>query len=150
MGAGAVIGGLITASSGGPTPRRLVAVMAGFGTVIIALSVMPSIVLACIVMPFVGAGSVAVIALSNATLQLNSTSALRGRVMSLFAVALMGSTPIGGPTIGAIAEHTNPRVALAVGGIVALAAATYGWRHIPTDLSGVRHQTDHARLTAAT
>ncbi len=67
------------------------------------------------------------ISLSNATLQLNSDPQLRGRVMSLFSMSLIGSTPIGGPIVGWIGDHISPRVALLVGGVAALAAAGYGF-----------------------
>ena len=79
-------------------------------------------------LPFVGAASVATIALSNATLQLNSDAQFRGRVMALFSMALLGSTPIGGPIAGWVAEHFSPRVSLLIGGVAAMSAAVYGWR----------------------
>ena len=43
-------------------------------------------------------------------------SGMRGRVMALYAIAFLGTTPIGGPLVGWIAQVANPRVALAVGG----------------------------------
>lgn len=130
MGAGAVVGGLVVAGSGMPTPRRLVLVAASFGVFVCVLAVMPSLALACVVLPFVGAASVGTISLSNATLQLSSDPTLRGRVMALFSMALLGSTPIGGPIVGWIAEHFSPRVSLMLGGIAALAAAAFGWRSL--------------------
>jgi MFS family permease len=51
---------------------------------------------------------------------------MRGRVMALWTVAFLGSTPIGGPLIGAIGEHVGPRWALVVGGIAAFVAAGLG------------------------
>lgn len=133
MGAGAVFGGLVVAASGVATPRRLVIVAASFGSLVCGLAVMPSIVFVYLLLPFVGAASVAMIALSNATLQLNSDPHFRGRVMALFSMALLGSTPIGGPIVGAIAEHANPRLSLFIGGLAALTAAVYGWRNLRTD-----------------
>jgi MFS family permease len=130
MGVGAVIGGLFIASSGPPTPRRLVVVASGFGVVVGLVAVMPTIGLVYAVMPFVGAASVATISLSNATLQLNCDAKFRGRVMSLFSVALIGSTPIGGPLVGWLGEHVSPRFALLVGAAGALAAAGYGWSQL--------------------
>ena len=78
---------------------------------------MPTIRFVYLTMPLVGAASVAMISISNATLQLHSDPTLRGRVMSLFSVALIGSTPIGGPLVGLIGDHGGPRYALLVGGI---------------------------------
>ena len=130
MGAGAVVGGLVVAAAGPPTPRRLTFLGALFGVFVGLVAVMPSIVLVFALMPIVGALSVSVIALSNATLQLNSLPALRGRVMSLFSVALIGSTPIGGPIVGAVAEHGSPRLALLLGGVAAVVAAAFGWTQL--------------------
>jgi hypothetical protein len=53
--------------------------------------------------------------------------------MALFSMALLGSTPIGGPIVGAVAEHADPRLSLLIGGLAALAAAAYGWRNLRTD-----------------
>ncbi len=127
MGLGAVVGGLVVASSGPPTARRLVAVAGTFGSLVLLVAVMPTIGLVFVVMPFVGAASVAVISLSNATLQLNSDPKLRGRVMAIFSMALIGSTPIGGPLMGWIGENISARVSLLIGGSAAIVAALYGW-----------------------
>lgn len=125
MGIGAVVGGLLVASGGPPSGGRLVAVAASFGVSVIAAAIMPTIGLVYIVMPFVGAASVAVISLSNATLQLNSAPHLRGRVMAIFSMAILGSTPIGGPLMGWIGETVSARVSLLLGGFAAVAAALY-------------------------
>ena len=135
MGAGAVVGGLVVASSGVATPRRFVMVAATFGLLVCALAAMPTLVAAYAVLPLVGAASVGTISLSNATLQLNSDPRFRGRVMALFSMALLGSTPVGGPIAGWIAEHFSPRVSLLLGGVAALGAAVYGWRMLARDAS---------------
>lgn len=130
MGVGAVVGGLAIAAFGSPTAQRLTVTAASFGVTVALVAVMPSIIAVYVLMPFVGAASVAVIAMSNAMLQLNSAPALRGRVMALFSMALIGSTPIGGPIVGWIGEHVSPRVSLAVGGAAAILAAAYGWQSL--------------------
>jgi MFS family permease len=130
MGIGAVVGGLVVASSGEPTPARLVAIAIALGITVSAVAFTPTIALAYVVMPLVGAASVAVIALFNATLQLNSAPELRGRVMALFSMSLVGTTPIGGPIVGYLGEQVSPRFALLVGGVAALAAGWYGWANL--------------------
>src|SRR5208282_3474761 len=70
-----------------------------------------------------GAASIAFIATANATLQLRADPAMRGRVMALYAIAFLGSTPIGAPLVGWISDTTSPRVALLVGGVATLAAS---------------------------
>jgi MFS family permease len=126
MGVGAVMGGLVVAASSPPTPTRLIVVAAAFGATVLLAAAMPTIGLVYATMPLVGAASVATIATSNTTLQLHSEPHLRGRVMSLFSMALIGSTPIGGPIVGWIGDHAGPRWSLVVGGLGALAAAAYG------------------------
>ncbi len=127
MGLGAVVGGLVIAAGKPPTPQKLVMVAAAFGSTVLLIAVMPTITAVYVVMPFLGAASIGMISLSNATLQLNSDPQLRGRVMSLFSMSLIGSTPIGGPIVGWIGEHIDPRASLLVGAFAAIFAASYGW-----------------------
>ena len=60
-----------------------------------------------------GAASVMFIATANSLLQLNSSGAMRGRVMALWAIVFLGSTPFGAPLIGFLAEQYGARFALA-------------------------------------
>ncbi len=127
MGAGAVIGGLVTASRGKTGLRALSIAAVVFGLAILATSVSPVLALAYAAMALVGWGSVSFLATGNTTLQLGSDPSMRGRVMALWAVAFLGSTPIGGPAIGWVIAQTNARVGLAVGGVSCLLAACLGF-----------------------
>jgi MFS family permease len=122
MGVGAVIGGLYTASRKREASGLLVKAACLFGFVILVAAVMPTFHLAVAAMVLVGACSIGFTSLGNSTLQLESAEAMRGRVMALWTVAFMGSTPIGGPIIGWIGEHVGPRWGLAVGGSAAIFA----------------------------
>ena len=62
---------------------------------------------------------------------------MRGRVMALWTVAFLGTTPVGGPIIGFIAENAGPRWALSLGALAALSAAGLGATAL-TRLSRVR------------
>jgi MFS family permease len=73
----------------------------------------------------VGAASVIFAASVNSFLQLAVAPHMRGRVMALYSVVFLGSTPVGGPLMGWIAGVASPRAALALGGLVALAAAVW-------------------------
>jgi MFS family permease len=64
--------------------------------------------------------------MSNSTLQLAAEPHMRGRVMSLWAVAFLGSTPIGGPIAGAVSEHFGGRAGLALGAVACLVGAGLG------------------------
>ena len=62
----------------------------------------------------------------NSTLQLAVEPAMRGRVMALYSVVFLGSTPIGAPLVGWLAEVAGPRAGLALGAAAALVAAIGG------------------------
>jgi hypothetical protein len=51
---------------------------------------------------------------------------MRGRVMALYSVVFLGSTPIGAPLVGWIAQVAGPRAGLALGAVAALVAAAGG------------------------
>jgi MFS family permease len=55
---------------------------------------------------------------------------MRGRVMALYAMAFLGTTPIGAPLVGAIAQWSDPRVAILTGAVATVVAAgLLMWRH---------------------
>ena len=56
-------------------------------------------------------------------MQLAVTPAMRGRVMALYSMVFLGSTPIGAPLVGWLAEVAGPRAGMALGACAALAAA---------------------------
>jgi MFS family permease len=136
MGVGAVVGGLYTASRGTGSPQRLISAALLFGGAVLMTAVAPSLPLALLALVAVGFCSIGFTSLGNATLQLATSAEMRGRVMALWTVAFLGSTPIGGPLIGAIGEHVGPRWALALGGVAAMVAAGLGagvFRRQPED-----------------
>jgi MFS family permease len=128
MGAGAVVGGLITAAAGRRRPTALATTAVAFGTVQLAAALAPRLWLTLALLVLVGAASISFLALGNATLQLASAPEMRGRVMALWGVAFMGSTPVGGPLMGWIGEHLGPRYALGLGGLAALLAGMVAYR----------------------
>jgi MFS family permease len=123
MGAGAVVGGLYTAHRSNPSTHLLAVIGLFFGAMIVAVSLAPTTLVAIILLVPMGAASISFIATNNATLQLRSDPAMRGRVMSLNAIAFLGSTPIGAPLVGYVSDVTNPRVALIMGGVATLVAS---------------------------
>ena len=120
MGVGAVVGGLISAARPRPRARALCLAAIGWGLAILAASAAPSLPLELAAMLFVGYGSITFNSLAKTTLQLAAEPAMRGRVMALWALAWLGSTPIGGPIVGWIGQAVGPRWALVVGGLPTL------------------------------
>lgn len=127
MGIGAVIGGLYTASRKGGRPQLLVISAALFGGSVLLASFAPNLAFGAIAMTIVGFCSINFTSLGNVTLQLSARPDMQGRVMALWSVAFLGTTPIGGPIMGAVGEHLGARIALVAGGIAALAAAGLGY-----------------------
>jgi len=127
MGVGAVVGGLAVASRSVTGTRALVWSATIFGAVILLAAAAPNLIFATVAMTFVGAGSVGFLAIGNATLQLSAAPMMRGRVMALWAVAFLGSTPIGGPVAGYVCQHFGGRAGLLLGGVSCLVAAAGGW-----------------------
>lgn len=123
MGIGAVAGGLLVAHRSRPTERLLSGIGVGFGVMLVGVALAPTEPLALVALVGMGVCSIAYVSTSNATLQLRADPAMRGRVMALYAIAFLGSTPIGGPLVGWISDVSSPRVALLVGALATLAAA---------------------------
>ena len=123
MGAGSVAGGLFSASRKVVGAHEFVLWAFLFGVSICITAAMPSLGLAVVAMGFVGFFSICLSSIGNTMVQLESASHMRGRVMSLWTMALFGSTLLGAHIIGFIGEHLSPRYALAAGGIAALVAA---------------------------
>jgi MFS family permease len=130
MGLGAVLGGLVIATRSRATPRLLVGSSLALGVAIGLAAAAPNLGLVVLAMVPVGVASTAFIATSNALLQLGASSEMRGRVMALFALVFLGSTPIGGPLVGWIAERFGPRASLGVAAVAAVLAGLAGLRRL--------------------
>jgi MFS family permease len=133
MGIGAVGGGLVSAARGKTGSRPMVITAFAFGAVILAAALAPTLPVEFAALGLVGFASVSFLAMANSTLQLGAAPQMRGRVMSLWSVAFLGSTPIGGPIVGWITSMEGARVGLAVGGVSCLVAALFGllaMRHV--------------------
>ena len=120
MGAGAVIGGLISASRSRPRARSLCLAAIFWGIAITLAAIAPSLPLELAALVFVGIGSITFNSYAKTTLQLAAVPAMRGRVMALWFLAWQGSTPIGGPLVGWIAQEMGARWSLVVGGVPTL------------------------------
>ncbi len=125
MGAGSVLGGLIAASRAQVAPHEFVMSALLFGVSIVVTAFMPSLPFAVLGMFFVGLFSINLTSVGNTMVQLASSPEVRGRVMSLWSMAIFGSTFIGAPAIGYIAEHFGGRWGLATGGIAAIVGGLY-------------------------
>ena len=120
-------GALITARLTSITIKHLVVASLAFGMTMLALAATPNAASAFPVAVLVGLTSIAFMASSTAIVQVRADPAMRGRVLALQAMVFIGSTPIGGPIMGAICDRYGARSGLAIGGVAALVTGVYGW-----------------------
>ena len=120
MGTGAVFGALFVASRAHARGTLLFATGMAFGVSMCVASAAPSLGLFIALLLAVGAGQISFLATCNSLLQLRSDPVMRGRVMAVYTIALLGSTPIGGPLVGWVSEEFGPRWGFALGGIATI------------------------------
>ena len=133
MAVGSVAGALATGARGAVSDRLLVGSALSFGIFALLAASAPTLPVAVAMLIPLGGASVMFAAGVNSALQLRTAPAMRGRVMALYSVVFLGSTPIGGPIAGALSELAGPRAGLALGGAAALAAGIGGWRAFGSD-----------------
>jgi MFS family permease len=122
FGVGSLAGSLyMAARATRPNPRRLCILAVVLGVVSFALAFAPNLTVAAVVIAPLGFAGIAFAITGNSTLQLTSAPDRRGRVMALYTVIFLGSTPIGGPLAGWAGQHISARFGFAAGGAIAVA-----------------------------
>jgi MFS family permease len=120
MAIGSVGGALLSGARNRVTPRLLVGAAIAFGLAETVVALAPALWLQVGALVVLGAISVTFTASAQSTIQLTVEPALRGRVMALYSVVFLGSTPIGAPLVGWLAEAAGARLGLLVGAAAAL------------------------------
>jgi predicted MFS family arabinose efflux permease len=141
-GVGSVIGALMVAATAHqPNKGRLALLLQlGFALLLVAFGLSRLFPLSLVILFFSGAAIVSVIALYSSLVQLTTTDAMRGRVMSIFMLAFRGGMPLGNIIAGYVAERWSITRALTVNGILlAIVAITFIARR--TDLDSVHGDT---------
>jgi MFS family permease len=111
------------ARRGRPTRLLLVGSVAAFGLLSFAAAAAPSMLVEALFLFPIGAASLAFVATANSTMQLASEPGMRGRVMSLYGLVLLGSTPPSGLLSGWLAGQFGPRSIMLLSGVSCVAAA---------------------------
>ena len=127
MGIGAVVGGTVTARRARVSAVGLSRSAIGWGLAILAAAVAPNLWSEYALLLLVGYGSISFNSLAKTTLQLAAAPAMRGRVMALWSVAWLGSTPIGGPIVGWVGQNLGARWSLVVGGVPTIVVGVLGY-----------------------
>jgi MFS family permease len=127
LGLGAFIGAIAMANrQTEPTLRRLAGFSAAFGVFLAVAGWAPTFVLALISMVPVGYVSMLFAITANSTLQQFTRADMRGRVMALYTTIFLGSSAIGGPIVGWVAETWGAPATFVASGIVAIGAGVLG------------------------
>jgi MFS family permease len=120
MGLGAIVGALINGARESITPLLLVGAAIVFGVLSLLAAGAPTLGLEVAALAPLGAATVTLAASVNSSLQLASEPSMRGRVMALYSIVFLGSTPIGGPLSGWLSQAVDPRAALVMAGVAAI------------------------------
>jgi len=123
---GSVAGALLSARRERPRASVLLTGAAVFGAGCAVAAVMPDYWLFGATLVVIGAASQTFMTTANSTIQLGTDPAMRGRVMAIYLALALGSTPLGAPIVGWVADVAGARWALAVGAAAGLGAALLG------------------------
>lgn len=134
---GSLAGALMAAGRKQPRLRFVVGAGLVFAAAQITSGLMPTYVSYAAILPLVGMSVLTAATTANALIQMTSAASIRGRVVALYLMVFLGSTPLGAPIIGAIGEHMGARWALVLSGLaVGIGISVAGFvytriRHIP-------------------
>lgn len=128
FGVGGLPGALLAAAQPEPTGRRVRWLALATAAAVIGTAVAPVMAVALAGMVALGLTSIWFIASANTLAQLRCAPDMRGRVMSLWGVAMMGTAPITGFGVAAVVQYVGPREGFSISGIALGLAAVVGWR----------------------
>ncbi|HVV25952.1 MAG TPA: MFS transporter [Candidatus Saccharimonadales bacterium] len=127
MSVGSVVTALIVAHRGFVKLRHVIWGAGALGVAMLVLSAAQSVAVAAAVAFFVGAASILYTTSTTALVQIEARPDMRGRVLALQTVLLIGTTPLGGPLLGWLADSRGGRAPLVLGGLASLVAAGLGY-----------------------
>jgi MFS family permease len=132
-GLGALVGALYLASRTSVVGLGRVMLLATltFGASLTIFSFSKTVWHALLILPFVGAGMMVVMAATNTVIQTIVEERLRGRVMAFYTMAFLGTAPIGSLIAGVLADRIGPQRTVLLGGIACIVAALWFARRLP-------------------
>ncbi|MEW1959326.1 MFS transporter [Kineococcus sp. NPDC059986] len=143
---GSLAGALVAARRERPRYRLVVGAAVAFGVLASVAALMPSYALYLVVLPFMGLASLTLMTAANATVQMSTEPAMRGRVMAMYMSLMQGGTVVGGPFVGWMGTRFGPEWSILVGSIPsavvgvlvgvyflrrARVRVTYSWKESP-------------------
>ncbi|MCR6688134.1 MFS transporter [Cellulomonas sp.] len=117
---GSLTGALLAARRERPRVRLVIGSAFAFGITTGVMALMPTYVSFAIACIPVGLASLTMMTAANATIQMTTEPAMRGRVMALYMIVFLGATPVGSPIVGWVGEELGARWSIGIGSISAL------------------------------
>jgi MFS family permease len=122
---GSLTGALYSARRPGARLRNLMELALALAAAQLLAACMPGMVTLGLALAVTGAACVPFGIAANTSIQLAAGDAMRGRVMGVYMLVVIGAAAAGGPAIGFLAEWGGARAGLIAGGVVVSAAAVY-------------------------
>lgn len=118
--------------------RLMAAAACTFGVGLVLFGFSRSFVLSLLIVPVVGGGMMVTMASTNTILQTIVEEHLRGRVMAFYAMAFLGTAPIGSLMAGVVADRIGPTNTIILGGVACLAVGIWFAVRLPRFREDVR------------
>jgi MFS family permease len=141
---GSLIGALLAARRDRARVRVVILAAGGFGIAAFVSAAMPTYVSYAVTLTLTGFMIVTLLTTANGYVQMTTDPALRGRVLALYMAVIMGSTPVGAPIAGWVADTFGPRSAIMLGGAAGFVACAIGL--IWVIASGRLHRDEERRF----
>jgi MFS family permease len=130
MGAGALVGALVVAGRKTIDERLLLLAAVGFGIGLCVSAAAPTLGFLVPLLIATGVFNIMMFATSNTLLQLLAAPEMRGRVLAVRIMTILGTTPVGAPIAGFVCARWGARWGLGIGGVATLVAAVVLWASI--------------------
>lgn len=111
--------------------RRIAQASMLFGVALIAFAASTNLWLSLALLPLTGAGFIVTLAATNTVVQTVVPEPLRGRVMSFYTMAFLGTAPVGSLFAGLAAERIGAPATIATGGAACLVAGAWFYSRLP-------------------
>jgi MFS family permease len=123
---GSLVGALVTARRTDIDVRRVSHAAIAYGITMALVGLAPNVAVVVPMGVLLGVCSITFLVASTAIVQMKAAAEMRGRVLALQAMLFLGSTPVGGPIVGWVADEFGARYSIGLGALAALGAGLWG------------------------
>jgi MFS family permease len=123
---GSLIGALVIARRASVGVRQVGLASLAYGATMAVMALVPNVEAALAVGVVLGLASVSFIVSSTTIVQVRAAPEMRGRVLAVQAMLFLGSTPVGAPIVGWVADQFGARYSVGLGALAAVGAGLWG------------------------